>query len=74
LHVHVFSAGSREVERLLLLRDHLRHNEEDRELYAGTKRELASRDWPSMQHYADAKTGVVEDILTRASRSTRKQR
>jgi GrpB-like predicted nucleotidyltransferase (UPF0157 family) len=74
LHVHVFSAGSREVERLLLLRDHLRHNEEDRELYAGTKRELASRDWPSMQHYADAKTGVAEDILTRASRSTRKQR
>jgi GrpB-like predicted nucleotidyltransferase (UPF0157 family) len=74
VHVHVFSPGSREVERLLLLRDHLRRNEEDRALYADTKRELASRDWPSMQHYADAKTEVVEDILTRASRSTREQR
>lgn len=74
VHVHVFSPNSIEVERLLLLRDYLRHNEEDRELYAGTKRELASRDWPSMQHYADAKTGIVEDILTRASRSTREQR
>jgi GrpB-like predicted nucleotidyltransferase (UPF0157 family) len=76
VHVHVYSPGSREVERLLLLRDHLRRNEEDRELYAGTKRELARRDWPSMQHYADAKTAVVEDILARASasRSFREQR
>jgi GrpB-like predicted nucleotidyltransferase (UPF0157 family) len=74
VHVHVFSPGSREVERLLLLRDHLRRHEEDRELYAGTKRELASRNWPSMQHYADAKTGVVEDILTRASGSSRERR
>jgi len=73
VHVHVLSPGSREVERLLLLRDHLRDNEEDRELYAGTKRELASRDWPSMQHYADAKTGIIEDILARASRSSREQ-
>ena len=73
VHVHVFSPGSKEVERLLLLRDHLRHNKVDRELYAGTKRELASRDWPSMQHYADAKTGIVEDILARASSSSREQ-
>jgi GrpB-like predicted nucleotidyltransferase (UPF0157 family) len=74
VHVHVFSPGSKEVERLLLLRDHLRHNKVDRELYAGTKRELASRDWPSMQHYADAKTGIVEAILARTSRSSREQR
>ena len=74
VHVHVFSHGSSEVERLLLLRDHLRDNEEDRELYADTKRELASRDWPSMQHYADAKTGIVEEILTRASGSSDEQR
>jgi GrpB-like predicted nucleotidyltransferase (UPF0157 family) len=73
VHVHVLSSGSREGERLLRLRDHLRQNEEDRELYAGTKRELASRDWPSMQHYADAKTEVVEDILARASGLPREQ-
>ena len=66
VHVHVLSPGSKEVERLLLLRDHLRENERDRELYVRTKRELASRDWPTMQHYADAKTDVVEGILARA--------
>jgi len=74
VHVHVLSPNSRAVERLLLLRNYLRHNQEDRELYAGTKRELASRDWPSMQHYAGAKTGIVEDVIARASRSAREQR
>jgi GrpB-like predicted nucleotidyltransferase (UPF0157 family) len=68
VHVHVFSVGSKEIERLLLLRDRLRGNERDRELYASTKRKLASRDWPSMQHYADAKSGVVEGILKRAAK------
>lgn len=65
--VHVFSAGSKEIRRLLLLRDHPRESERDRELYARTKRELANRDWPSVDHYADAKTGVVEGILVRAA-------
>ena len=67
VHVHVYSEGSREIWRYLLLRDHLRENEGDCELYASTKRELASRDWPSVDHYADAKTGVIEGILTRAA-------
>ena len=67
VHVHVFSVGSEEIRRLILLRDHLRADEGDRELYAATKRQLAGRDWPSVQHYADAKTGVIEGILTRAA-------
>ena len=67
VHVHVFSPGSPEIERYLLLRDHLHENEEDRKLYARTKRELASRDWPSMQHYAEAKTEVIEGIIARAT-------
>ncbi len=67
VHLHIFSAGSPEIERYLLLRDHLRENEEDRELYARTKRELASMDWPSMQHYAEAKTEVIEGIIARAA-------
>ena len=73
LHVHVFSPGSPEIDRYLLLRDHLRDNEEDRELYARTKRDLAKRDWPSMDHYAEAKTEVIEGIIARAeaARSSR---
>ena len=67
VHVHVFSVGSPEIERYLLLRDQLREKEEDRKLYARTKRELAMREWPSMQHYAEAKTGVIEVIIARAA-------
>jgi GrpB-like predicted nucleotidyltransferase (UPF0157 family) len=67
VHMHVFSPGSPEIERYLLLRDHLREDAEDRELYARTKRDLASRSWPSMDHYAEAKTEVVEGILARAA-------
>jgi GrpB-like predicted nucleotidyltransferase (UPF0157 family) len=54
VHVHVFSAGSPEIERYQLLRERLRHNEEERELYARTKRELAKEDWPTIEHYAEA--------------------
>lgn len=67
VHLHVYSVCSPEIDRYLLLRDHLRENDEDRELYAGTKRELASQEWPSMQHYAEAKTEVVEGIIARAA-------
>jgi GrpB-like predicted nucleotidyltransferase (UPF0157 family) len=67
VHVHVFSAGSPEIERYLLLRDRLRQNEGERELYAQTKRELAKQDWLTVEHYAEAKTEVVEGIISRAA-------
>jgi len=72
VHVHVFSAGSPEIRRYLLLRDRLRQDEGERELYAQTKRELASKDWPSVDHYAEAKTEIIEGIISRAAaRSSR---
>ena len=43
LNLHVFSAGSVEVERLLLLRDRLRENPAERQLYEQTKRSGAGR-------------------------------
>jgi GrpB-like predicted nucleotidyltransferase (UPF0157 family) len=52
---------------MVLLRDRLRSNADDRELYAQTKRELAARDWKYVQQYADAKTEVVQEILARAA-------
>ena len=66
VNLHVFSEGCAEVERMLLFRDHLRSNDADRELYERMKCELAQKDWDFVQHYADAKTGVVEEILARA--------
>jgi GrpB-like predicted nucleotidyltransferase (UPF0157 family) len=67
VNVHVFTAGSEEVDRMLLFRDWLHENAADRELYAEKKRELAGRDWKYMQQYADAKTAVVQEIMARAS-------
>ena len=67
VHVHVFSECSPEIDRYLLLRERLREDKGDRELYARTKRELANREWPSMQHYAEAKTEVIEGIIARAA-------
>ena len=66
VNLHVFSAGCPEVERMLLFRDHLRRDARDRDLYERTKRELAQRDWKYVQHYADAKSDVVAEILERA--------
>ena len=66
VNLHVFSAGSSEIERVLVFRDWLRTHDDDRDLYERTKRELASRDWTYIQNYADAKTEVVEEILARA--------
>ncbi len=66
VNLHVFSPGCPEVERMLLFRDHLRRDPRDRDLYERTKRELAQRDWKYVQHYADAKSDVVEEILARA--------
>jgi GrpB-like predicted nucleotidyltransferase (UPF0157 family) len=51
---------------MVRFRDHLRSNPDDRELYEATKRELAARTWKFTQHYADAKTRVVERIMARA--------
>jgi GrpB-like predicted nucleotidyltransferase (UPF0157 family) len=65
-NLHVFSEGCPEIERYLLLRDRLRTNRADRELYERTKRELAKREWKYVQNYADAKTAVVEEIMARA--------
>jgi GrpB-like predicted nucleotidyltransferase (UPF0157 family) len=66
VNLHVFPPDCEEVERMLRFRDHLRTNEADRELYDRTKRELAAKEWKYVQNYADAKSEVVKDILSRA--------
>jgi GrpB-like predicted nucleotidyltransferase (UPF0157 family) len=66
VNLHVYSPGSPEIERYLIFRDRLRRDPADREHYQRVKRELAQRDWRYVQHYADAKTEVVEAIIARA--------
>jgi GrpB-like predicted nucleotidyltransferase (UPF0157 family) len=72
LNLHVFSEGCVEIERMLRFRDHLRRNEADRLLYERTKRVLAQRTWKYGQHYADATTTIVEEILARADTPQRR--
>jgi len=67
VNLHTFSADCEETNRMVLLRDWLRANATDRELYASAKRELAARDWKYVQQYADAKTAVIQEILARAA-------
>ncbi|MED3625522.1 GrpB family protein [Neobacillus thermocopriae] len=68
INLHVFSLGSSEIDRMLRFRDWLRTNETDREKYAQVKRNLAKKKWRHVQHYADAKTSIVQEIMERANR------
>ena len=62
-HIHIYSAGCPEVERNLAFRDRLRQNSDDRRRYEQAKRELAAKEWPDMNAYAQAKTEVIESII-----------
>jgi GrpB-like predicted nucleotidyltransferase (UPF0157 family) len=66
LHVFPPDLGAVEIERMLAFRDRLRSHDADRTYYERTKRELAQHKWKYVQHYADAKSEVVEAILARA--------
>jgi GrpB-like predicted nucleotidyltransferase (UPF0157 family) len=66
VNLHVFPHACEEVDRMLVLRDWLRTHEDDRDLYARMKRELAAKEWKYVQNYADAKSEVVGEILARA--------
>ena len=66
VNMHVFSRDCVEVERMIVFRDRLRSNDDDRHLYERTKRELASRRWKYVQHYANAKSEVITTILNRS--------
>jgi GrpB-like predicted nucleotidyltransferase (UPF0157 family) len=66
VNLHVFSDGCVELDRMVGFRDWLRTHDDDRDLYERTKRELINQTWAYVQSYADAKTGVVEEINGRA--------
>lgn len=67
INLHVFSVGTPEIDRMLCFRDWLRFNKDDRDKYAQAKRELAKKKWRHVQHYADAKTSIIKEIMERAN-------
>ncbi len=62
INLHVLSAGASEIDRMLRFRDWLRATDADRDYYARVKRDLAQPTWRHVQHYADAKTAVIQEI------------
>jgi GrpB-like predicted nucleotidyltransferase (UPF0157 family) len=66
VNLHVFTGGSVEITRMLAFRDRCRNDPNERRLYEAAKRDLAARTWRHVQHYANAKSEVVETILARA--------
>lgn len=73
INLHVFTVGAAEIDRMLLFRDWLRANDADRDAYLQVKRELAQRTWRHVQHYADSKTAIVQQVMARASASRQDQ-
>jgi len=69
VHVHIYAKGDLAVTNYLLLRDQLRSDAGDRELYARTKRELIAQGFDDMNAYSDAKSEVIAGILSRARAS-----
>ncbi len=67
INLHVFTAGATEIDRMLMFRDWLRSHDADRDAYLAVKRELAQRTWRHVQHYADAKSDIVRQIVDRAT-------
>lgn len=72
-HVHLWSDPA-DVERHLVFRDWLRRHPEDRALYEHVKRRLTTREWPTANHYAQAKTAVIDTIVRRASGESSNER
>ena len=71
VHVHIWPDGDPAVTAYLALRNRLRSSIADRDLYAATKQRLAQQDWPTMDHYADAKSDVILQILSRTNSRSR---
>jgi GrpB-like predicted nucleotidyltransferase (UPF0157 family) len=64
-HLHVWSPGSEEPQRHRMFRDWLRTHDDDRELYAATKRQVADLGFTDGMHYNNAKAGMVYDLYER---------
>ena len=65
VHVHIFPPHSKEIDRYMAFRNQLRTNSVDRIRYERAKRMLAEREWEDMNEYADAKSEVIEEIISK---------
>ena len=64
VNLHVFTIGCPEVARMVCFRDILRRDTNAWRLYEETKRESAAQHWKYIQNYADAKTDIIDRIIS----------
>jgi GrpB-like predicted nucleotidyltransferase (UPF0157 family) len=62
-NVHLYEPGHPEIEAHLRFRDRLRCDEDARRRYEELKRSLAGREWPDVNHYAEAKGPLIRELL-----------
>ena len=62
-NVHLHEPGDPALAARLRLRDRLRADPEARQRYEDVKRSLAGREWPDVNHYAEAKGPVIRALL-----------
>ena len=67
VNLHVFGRGCPEIDRMIRFRDLLREDRAALQRYAEHKRALAARHWEHIQHYADAKTATIDEIVGQTS-------
>ena len=67
VHIDVWQDSDPEISRYLRFRERLRASVEDRRAYERLKRELAARRWDDVNQYADAKSQLIEQILSRVA-------
>lgn len=65
VNLHVWSAGSSEIDRHVDFRNWLRAHPEDREAYNEAKQRIAAGEFATMPDYADAKNAIVQEIQSR---------
>jgi GrpB-like predicted nucleotidyltransferase (UPF0157 family) len=71
VNCHVRRDGCPSQQQALLFRDHLRADAAARQRYEDVKRDLARREWPTVDDYADAKGDCVWAILREADHWSR---
>ena len=62
-NIHLHEPGAPDLAARIRFRDRLRADPAARRRYEDVKRGLAGRTWPDMNHYAEAKTDVIRELL-----------
>ncbi|HML06236.1 MAG TPA: GrpB family protein, partial [Methanobacterium sp.] len=67
-HIHMVKINSDFWINQLLFRNYLQNNHKAKKDYENLKKDLAKREWDSINDYADAKSDFINEILEKAKK------